>query len=110
MNGITDCDLVMLESNHDVGMLQNGKYPYYLKRRILSKTGHLSNEDCASVLPRLCNEGTHHFVLGHLSHDNNFPELALETAVSAMKISGIACEEYKIEVAPRSGPEHVLNI
>ena len=45
------CDLVMIESNHDVHMLQTGPYPYYLKRRILAKTGHLSNEDCARELP-----------------------------------------------------------
>lgn len=110
MNSLSDCDIVMIESNHDVGMLQNGKYPYYLKRRILSKTGHLSNEDCANVLPQLCVAGARHFVLAHLSSDNNFPELALETAVSAMKMSGIAQEDYDIEIAPRSGPAHVLTI
>lgn len=110
MSGISDCDIVMIESNHDVGMLQNGKYPYYLKRRIMSKTGHLSNDACASVLPQLCSGGTRHFVLAHLSRDNNFPELALETAVSVMKLSGIASEDYEIEVAPRNGPEHVLTI
>lgn len=110
MNGITGCDAVMIESNHDTGMLQNGRYPYYLKRRIMSKTGHLSNEDCSNVLPKLCSYGTRHFVLGHLSRDNNIPELALETAVSSMKISGIPQSEYEIEVAPRSGPEHVLTI
>ena len=110
LNGISGCDVVMLESNHDVGMLQNGRYPYYLKRRILSKTGHLSNQDCSDVLPQLCSGGTHHFVLAHLSRDNNLPELALETAVSAMKISGIPHEDYEIEIAPRSGPEHLLTV
>lgn len=110
MSGISSCDIVMIESNHDVGMLQNGKYPYYLKRRIMSDTGHLSNEDCSKVLPQLCADGTRHFVLAHLSRDNNFPGLALQTAVSAMKVSGIAQENYEIEVAPRSGPEHVLTI
>jgi phosphoribosyl 1,2-cyclic phosphodiesterase len=110
MAGIADCDVVMIESNHDVGMLQNGRYPYYLKRRILSKTGHLSNTDCAAVLPRLCTAGTKNFVLAHLSHDNNLPELALETAVAEMKLSGIDREYYHVEVAPRSGPEHILSV
>jgi len=110
MESLCDCDIVMIESNHDVGMLQNGKYPYYLKRRIMSKTGHLSNEDCACVLPKLCRSGAHRFVLAHLSHDNNFPELALETAISVMTMSGIAREEYEIVVAPRSGPECVMTI
>jgi phosphoribosyl 1,2-cyclic phosphodiesterase len=110
MGCLSDCNIVMIESNHDVGMLQNGKYPYYLKRRIMSKTGHLSNEECAGVLPELCRSGSKHFVLAHLSHDNNFPELALETALTSMKMSGIASEDYQIEVAPRSGPENVLTV
>lgn len=110
MSGISDCDIVMLESNHDVGMLQNGRYPYYLKRRIMSKTGHLSNEDCSKVLPQLCAAGTRHFVLAHLSRDNNLPELALETARSAMKLAGAAERDYDIEIAPRSGPEHVFTL
>lgn len=110
LDSISGSDIIMLESNHDVGMLSNGRYPYYLKRRILSDTGHLSNEACSQVLPGLCREGTHRFVLAHLSKDNNYPALALETAVSAMKIAKIPTEEYHIEVAPRSGPEHVFTI
>lgn len=110
MCNLSECDVVMIESNHDIGMLQNGRYPYFLKRRILSKTGHLSNEDCACILPKLCRSGAKNFVLAHLSSDNNVPELALETAVSAMKMSGIPSGDYKIEVAPRSGPQHVLTV
>lgn len=109
-DSIDGSDLIMLESNHDVGMLENGRYPYFLKRRILSKTGHLSNEACAEVLPRLYNGGTHRFVLAHLSKDNNYPDLALQTAISAMKISDIPQSDYEIEVAPRSGPERVFEI
>ena len=110
MNGISGCDAVIIESNHDVGMLQNGRHPYYLKRRILSKTGHLSNDDCAKVLPALCSAGSRYFILAHLSRDNNIPELALETAISSMNLSGIPQDEYEIEVAPRNGPEHILTI
>lgn len=110
MMGITGCDAVMIESNHDKGMLQNGRYPYFLKRRIMSKTGHLSNEECAKILPELCRSGSRHFILAHLSRDNNVPELALQTAVTEMKLSGIPCDDYDIEVAPRSGPEHVITI
>lgn len=110
ISGITGCDAIMIESNHDVGMLQNGRYPYYLKRRIMSKTGHLSNEDCSKILPHLCRSGARRFVLAHLSRDNNLPELALETAVSAMKLCGIDRENYKIEVAPRNGPECVISV
>lgn len=107
MENLAGCDLVMLESNHDIGMLQNGRYPYYLKRRILSRTGHLSNEDCAEALPELAQSGVKHIVLAHLSKDNNYPQLALQTALSAMKISGIPDSDYEIQVAPRSGPGNI---
>lgn len=110
MSGLCECDVVMIESNHDVGMLQNGRYPYYLKRRIMSKTGHLSNEACSDILPGLCANGTRHFVLAHLSRENNIPSLALETAVSAMKVFGVPKDDYDIEVAPVNGPVHLLTL
>ena len=77
-------DLIVIESNHDIRMLENGFYPYYLKRRILSNEGHLSNDDCASVLPYLVKTGTTKFVLAHLSRENNMPELAYQTAMSKL--------------------------
>lgn len=78
------CSLVMLESNHDVGMLQNGPYPYHLKRRILSDRGHLSNEACAEFVKELISKGTTRLFLGHLSDENNFPDLALQTSLAAL--------------------------
>lgn len=78
------CNLVMLESNHDVGMLQNGPYPYYLKRRILSDRGHLSNECCAEFVKELVKSGTSRVFLGHLSDENNFPDLAFQTSLAAL--------------------------
>ncbi len=79
------CELVMLESNHDIGMLQNGPYPYALKRRILSEVGHLSNIACADMTAELVSKGTNRIFLGHLSQDNNFPDLAYQTNLSAIK-------------------------
>lgn len=79
------CELVMLESNHDIGMLQNGPYPYALKRRILSDVGHLSNIACADMTAELVSKGTGRIYLGHLSQDNNFPDLAYQTNLSAIK-------------------------
>jgi len=55
---LSGCDLVHIESNHDVRMLENGPYPYYLKRRILADTGHLSNDACAAELTALAQNGT----------------------------------------------------
>jgi phosphoribosyl 1,2-cyclic phosphodiesterase len=101
LENIKFCDAVMLESNHDVKMLQNGHYPYYLKRRILSVNGHLSNDDCSSVLPLLVENGTKHILLAHLSKENNFPELAVQTAISVLQMNGMKQGiDYFIEAAP----------
>lgn len=80
-HALTGCRTVVIESNHDIMMLQNGPYPYYLKRRILSNVGHLSNDSCAELLPYLVNSGTKNIILSHLSEKNNIPELARQTAL-----------------------------
>ena len=91
--------LVMLESNHDEGMLRNGPYPYYLKRRILSDVGHLSNNACAETVAELLKSGTVRFFLGHLSRDNNFPELAYQTSLAALKsIGAVEGRDFFLEV------------
>ncbi len=103
---ISKCDVVVIESNHDINMLQCGEYPYYLKRRILSNEGHLSNEACASELPNLVKSGVSRFVLAHLSKENNVPELAYETAVSKLSAAGfIQGKDYELMVAPVTNDE-----
>ena len=79
VRSLTDLDVLLIESNHDVRMLQAGPYPYYLKRRIMSEKGHLSNEDAGRILTKLLWDGMKHVFLGHLSRENNFEELAFET-------------------------------
>ncbi len=83
MQAMLGSDLVMLESNHDVRMLESGPYPYFLKRRVLSNQGHLSNEVCAATAKTLLSSGTTRFVLGHLSKENNVPQLAYQTTNAA---------------------------
>ncbi|HUM82839.1 MAG TPA: MBL fold metallo-hydrolase [Lachnospiraceae bacterium] len=75
-------DVLLLESNHDVRMLEAGRYPYYLKKRILGEKGHLSNEDCGRLLSRVLHDGMKQVYLGHLSKENNYEELAYETVCS----------------------------
>ena len=75
-------DVLLLEANHDVEMLKAGPYPYSLKKRILGRYGHLSNDACASALATLLPTGVHRVFLGHLSQENNSPELALSAATS----------------------------
>ncbi|KXG73920.1 MBL fold metallo-hydrolase [Thermotalea metallivorans] len=78
---IQDSDLLVLESNHDVEMLKMGKYPWYLKKRILGDKGHISNETAGNVIAEMmeANAPIRHVLLAHLSKENNFPELAYET-------------------------------
>ena len=99
-DALAGADLVMLESNHDVNMLQCGGYPYMLKRRILGVKGHLSNDVCAETLTKLIKSGTTRFFLGHLSRENNMPQLAYQTSVSALEMAGAReGEDYFIRVA-----------
>ena len=94
------CDLVLAESNHDVGMLRNGNYPYMLKRRILSDVGHLSNESCSELVTQLVKNGTTRVILGHLSKENNIPELAFQTSKAALDCAGaVQNRDYILKVA-----------
>ncbi|MBE7042836.1 MAG: MBL fold metallo-hydrolase [Ruminococcaceae bacterium] len=99
---LTGSDVVLLEANHDEEMLRMGPYPYPLKRRILSNSGHLSNENAGKLCVRLAKSGTKEFLLGHLSIHNNIPELAYQTVVSVLQEHAML-EQVKIAVAPREG-------
>ena len=90
--GLTGADTVLIEANHDLAMLRDGPYPFYLKKRILSARGHLSNADCAALARRLAESGTRRVILGHLSRTNNRPELA--TAAVAAALAGSGAELY----------------
>ena len=68
--------MYIIESNHDIEKLMNGKYPYYLKQRILSDEGHLSNKDCSYYLKTFIGNLTTNIILIHLSEENNSEELA----------------------------------
>ncbi len=82
--GLSGCDAVILESNHDLDMLHCGPYPYDLKQRIASRRGHLSNPDSAAFAAKLCANGTRALMLAHLSQENNTPELALNECLGAV--------------------------
>ena len=99
-NALLGRDTVLIESNHEITMVQNGPYPYFLKRRILADTGHLSNAACADFLPSLLQSGTGRFILAHLSRENNTPELAYATAKAAFDMAGAkAGIDYELKVA-----------
>lgn len=71
--------IYIFESNHNIEMLMHGRYPKWLKARVSSDVGHLSNESSAFYLTKLIGENTKEIILAHLSEENNTPELALET-------------------------------
>ncbi|MDO4743347.1 MAG: MBL fold metallo-hydrolase [bacterium] len=83
-DALLGCNVVMLESNHDINLLQNGPYPLQLKQRIASDSGHLSNTCCARELPALVNSGATQFILAHLSQDNNNPNIAHSCATATL--------------------------
>ena len=91
---IEGSDLILLESNYDPEMLHaNEHYRYALKKRIESRSGHLSNSECADVLSELVQSGTSHFILGHLSGENNTPELAMQTTATRLELEGLRLDE-----------------
>jgi phosphoribosyl 1,2-cyclic phosphodiesterase len=105
---VAGSDLVFLEANHDVQLLRAGSYPWPLKQRILGPNGHLSNEDCGAAVRFLLDNGTQRFVVGHLSHENNFPELAYQTVVSVLDACGAKVGiDFDLSVAPRSEPGEI---
>ena len=108
---LRDADVLLLESNHDVNMLQCGPYPYPLKQRILGQRGHLSNVSSGQLLCKILNSHMEGIFLGHLSKENNLPELAFETV--RLEILSTECgyrpEDLPILVADRSKPSKVVN-
>ena len=105
-------DALLLEANHDVNMLQVGPYPYYLKQRILGERGHLSNEASGRLLGKLLHDGLKEVVLGHLSKENNLPELAYETVrlEIEMEDNKYRADDFPISVAKRSCPSKPVMI
>ncbi|MDO4291655.1 MAG: MBL fold metallo-hydrolase [Eubacteriales bacterium] len=97
-------DVLLLEANHDVNMLQVGSYPYYLKQRILGNRGHLSNENSGRLLSRVLHDHLQRVILGHLSHENNLPELAYETVRMEIDLADnpYRAGDFPIQVARRS--------
>lgn len=84
VRGLTGCESVVLECNHDPDMLRFGPYPYQLKQRISSRYGHLSNDDCAAFALQLAESGTQRILLAHLSRENNSPDVAFAAVRSAV--------------------------
>lgn len=108
---LSGCDLLFLEANHDISMLEAGKYPYPLKCRILGDRGHLSNEASGKLLCRLYHKGLKHVYLAHLSKENNYPKLAYEAVKCQIwEEMGLTELPFHMEVAKRDEPSELVEI
>ncbi|HHV64478.1 MAG TPA: MBL fold metallo-hydrolase [Peptococcaceae bacterium] len=106
------CDAYIVEANHDQEKLWQGRYPWYLKKRIDSIWGHLNNTQLAEALTDWLGENAQKVVLAHLSEENNTPELALTTVLRILKASSVRkrCPRLKIRVAPRHVPHELIQL
>lgn len=106
---VTGSDLILLESNHDKRMLENGPYPYPIKQRILSDRGHLSNDACAEAAKYFVNTGTTRLVLGHISTKNNTPSAAFNaTSLALGEMGAVEGLDYTLQVAPPGPGERMV--
>ena len=103
------CDIVMLESNHDLDMLRDGPYPWSVKQRVLSRVGHLSNAAAADFLEKAYDGQAAYVVLAHLSESNNMPELARVAAEFALR-NRMSLLANKLVLASQHEPSEPLSL
>lgn len=103
-------EILLIEANHDVNMLMVGKYPYYLKQRILGDRGHLSNDTSADLISKLLHPGLQYIALAHLSKENNYEELAYETVCCELMNRGSDFQAKRLSVAHRDQPSQMVLI
>ena len=108
---IANANYLVIEANHDVEMLTNGPYPEYLKKRILSPSGHLSNLECGKTIAENMMEHLRHVWLCHLSEENNHPELARKTVDATLRSYGIIPgKDIELDVLKRKMPSEVYEL
>ena len=108
---ISRANYLIIEANHDVEMVESGPYPEFLKKRILSPSGHLSNKECGKVIAENMTENLRHVWLCHLSEENNHPELARKTVETILRSYGIVPgKDLELEVLRRQLPTGVYEL
>jgi phosphoribosyl 1,2-cyclic phosphodiesterase len=108
---IENADSYVFESNHDVGMLRMGRYPWNVKRRILSDVGHVSNEDAAIAMSEVAGDRTKRIYLAHLSLDNNMKDLARMSVEQTLQTQGIIVgEQFSIYDTDPKKPTELVTV
>ena len=110
LNELKNSNFLMLESNYDPEILRIGRYPYRLKQRISGPFGHLPNELAGKTISSIIPTGLERVMLGHLSKENNFPELAHKTVLEELEYSGFSKKDVDINIASRSEPSKIIKI
>lgn len=110
ISNLEKSSFILLESNYDPNILKYSKYPFYLKQRISGPNGHLSNNDAGELISKLVKTGLNSVMLGHLSKENNFPELAYKTVVEKIISNKVDESNIKINVAKRTIPSSIIEI
>ena len=105
---LEESELLFIEANHDVNMLMVGKYPYYLKQRILGDRGHLSNDLSADLISKLIHPKLQTIILAHLSKENNYEELAYETVCCELISRSCDFSAKNVSVAHRDQPSQMV--
>lgn len=106
---LEESQFLLLESNYEPEILKYAKYPYYLKQRIAGPNGHLSNQEAGLTITKLIYSGVNNIMLGHLSKQTNFPELAYKTVMEEIIKSKIN-SELSLNVASRLKPSKVIEV
>ena len=107
---LEESKFLLLEANYDPDVLKCSPYPYLLKQRIAGPNGHLPNVDAGKTISFLMKSGLSQVMLGHLSKENNFPELAYKTVVETLMENKSDCSKIKISVANRYNPSPVIKV
>lgn len=110
LNNLKDSSFILLESNYDPEILKCSKYPFMLKQRIAGPNGHLSNSTAGKTIAELMKSDLKEVMLGHLSKENNFPELAYQTVIEELNNCNVDTSSLKISVANRYCPSKMIEI
>lgn len=110
LNSLEESIFILLEANYDPEVLKYSSYPYNLKTRIAGPNGHLSNNMAGKTISHLVNSGLKHAMLGHLSKENNFPELAYQTVVEELISENIYEDSLLLNVANRDCPSELIEL
>ena len=107
---LKNSSFLLLEANYETEMLYSSSYPYRLKKRILGNDGHLSNENAGQLISELSKYGLKHVMLGHLSKENNFPELAYQTVINELNSNNVCMDNLCVSVASRDKPGVLISV